>query len=155
MMNSPHTRSNRERRPRRRAFTLVEILIVVVILAILAAMVIPQFSSAAEDSRTNAIQMDLYRIRNQLEVYRNQHADTWPSYAGFVDQMTMHTDINGNTNAVQTPVFKFGPYLRELPINPETGTSDLGNGAPGTSAWYYDETTGAFHANDSALSFTW
>ena len=35
----------------RRAFTLVEILIVVVILAILAASVIPQFSSAADDSR--------------------------------------------------------------------------------------------------------
>ena len=35
----------------RRAFTLVEILIVVVILAILAAAVIPQFSSAADDSR--------------------------------------------------------------------------------------------------------
>ena len=34
-----------------RAFTLVEILIVVVILAILAAAVIPQFSSAADDSR--------------------------------------------------------------------------------------------------------
>jgi len=35
----------------RRAFTLVEILIVVVILAILAAAVVPQFTSAADDSR--------------------------------------------------------------------------------------------------------
>ena len=36
------------------AFTLVEVLIVVIILGILAAAIIPQFTSAADDGRTNS-----------------------------------------------------------------------------------------------------
>ena len=39
----------------RKAFTLVEILIVVVILGVLAAIVVPQFTSAAAESRKNSL----------------------------------------------------------------------------------------------------
>jgi len=39
-----------------RGFTLVEILIVVIILGILAAIVIPQFSSASNDARRSNVQ---------------------------------------------------------------------------------------------------
>lgn len=138
-----------------RAFTLVEILIVVVILGILAAIVIPQFSTAAESSKESALKQDVFRFREQIELYKHQHNGNAPSLANFIDQMTMATDKDGNTAAVGTAGYPFGPYLPGIPRNPFTDTVPLGDGAIGTSAWYYDEDTGEIAANDSAEHRAW
>ncbi len=138
-----------ERRMMRQGFTLVEVLIVVVILAILAAISIPQFSTAAEDTRDNSIRMSVFRIRTQLEIYREQHDGQLPALATFAAQMTSHTDIHGTTAAAYSPTFRFGPYLLQIPTNPRTLTNDVTDGDAGTSAWYYNELTGDFRANDS------
>lgn len=138
-----------------RAFTLVEILIVVVILGILAAIVIPQFSTAAQSSKESALKQDVFRFREQIELYRHQHNGEPPTLAGFIDQMTMATDADGNTAAPGTAGYPYGPYLPGIPRNPFTDTIPIGDGAVGTSAWYYDEDTGDIHANDSAEHRAW
>ena len=135
-----------------RAFTLVEILIVVVILGILAAMVIPQFSNAAESSKETALKQDLFRVREQIELYRQYHSGNPPTLTDFIDQMTLASDQDGNTAAPGTSGYPYGPYLPSIPRNPFTDTVPLGAGAVGTSAWYYDETTGHIAANDSAIT---
>ena len=56
----------------RNAFTLIEILIVVVILGILAAVVVPQFTNAAEDANDAAVRSQLQTLRGQIELYRAQ-----------------------------------------------------------------------------------
>jgi prepilin-type N-terminal cleavage/methylation domain-containing protein len=56
-----------------RAFTLIEILIVVVILSILAAIVLPQFSNAADSARDVSVHMNLFRTRNQIALYQFKH----------------------------------------------------------------------------------
>jgi general secretion pathway protein G len=138
------------RRPSvRGAFTLVEILIVVFILGILAALVIPQFTSAAATSRENSIKMDLHRLRVQIEIYIQQHDGKPPTLAEFTQQMTM-ANAQGQTAAVGTPGYTLGPYIQTVPVNPNTSTRDVGDGDVGTSAWYYNENTGEFRANDSA-----
>jgi type II secretion system protein G len=150
--------SRKTRRPRPassrdfRGFTLVEILIVVVILGILAAIVVPQFVSAASESRDSSIKMDLHRIRQQLEVYRQQHNGDYPTLAEFPDQMTQYSAADGTTNAAAGPGFPNGPYIREIPANPRNQLRTVTNGAVGTSGWYYNEATGEFRANDSAAS---
>jgi len=99
-----------------RGFTLVEILIVVVILGILAAIVIPQFTSASESAKSSSLGTQLQTIRSQLELYQVQHNGNYPT----LDQlnadwgvMTGETDVDGAI-AAGNP---FGPYLQQAPAN--------------------------------------
>ncbi|HNQ21489.1 MAG TPA: type II secretion system protein [Phycisphaerae bacterium] len=73
----------------RRAFTLVEILIVVVILAILAAAVIPQFTEASDDSREAATGIIVRSIQRQISA---QYAK-----AGAFPAAVLATWFEGNT----------------------------------------------------------
>ena len=56
--------------PCRRAFTLVEILIVVVILGILAAIIIPSFTNASEDTKQTAFIASVKNFSNAAMVFR-------------------------------------------------------------------------------------
>src|SRR5437773_10849404 len=108
------------RRTRASGFTLVEILIVVIILGILAAIVIPQFTSASQDARKNSVVSQLQTLRSQLELYKLQHLDQLPSTliggSPAWTQMTIKTDAAGATGV--GTAFPFGPYLQADPANP-------------------------------------
>jgi len=52
----------------RSAFTLVEVLIVVIVLGILAAAIIPQFTSAADEGRTNSAAMVTKAMMRKVSV---------------------------------------------------------------------------------------
>ena len=137
-------------------FTLVEILIVVVILGILAAIVIPQFTDASTEAKTSSLCSDLQTVRSQLELYKIQHNDALPvpeSGGATWTEMTMYTDISGNTNATKTAVYKYGPYLQKIPTNPFNDSSviDVDGATIGDSGggWNFNTTTGAFYADDS------
>jgi general secretion pathway protein G len=145
-------------------FTLVEILIVVVILGILAAIVIPQFTEASTEAKTSSLCTDLQTVRSQIELYKIQHNDALPGAVTGVDfesAMTKYTDQTGALATTQEPGDGvYGPYLQKIPSNPfitdsDTADSDAvdeGTDSPGggTTGWYFNTTTGAFNANDSA-----
>lgn len=133
----------------RSAFTLVEVLIVVIILGILAAIVVPQFTNASSDAKMTSLKTNLQTIRGQIQLYKLQHNDTYPTAAGFVNQMTLASKADGSTAAVGTAGFDLGPYLQTIPANPYTNANAVGAGAVGTSDWFYDEATGTFRANDA------
>src|SRR4051812_45990904 len=111
------------RRNRKGGFTLVEILIVVIILGILAAIVIPQFTSASQDARKNSLTSQLQTLRSQIELYKLQHLDALPTHlatASFAtpwDQLTNKTDNAGAIGTV-AGTHVFGPYLQADPTNP-------------------------------------
>ena len=137
-------------RGRNRAFTLVEILIVVVILGILAAIVVPQFTNAANDARGGNITTQLQTLNNQNELFAARNNGTYPDYAvdGWGDDATAGTMIGDD-------------YLKTEPANPawndaatNTTIEVVASGVTGsaTAAWvfdgeriyasYYNETTG-------------
>ena len=150
-----------------KAFTLVEILIVVIILGILAAIVIPQFTEASNDARESALASDLQTARSQLELYKVQHLEKYPSLSeavtptldttNFIARMTGKTDQDGKLDAAGA----FGPYLQKFPTNPFVSSGgnlvDFGTAepAPGTgNGWYFNTSTGKFSANDSTTGHT-
>lgn len=64
----------------KKAFTLVEILIVVAILGILAAIVLPQFQSHTQQAKESAAKDNLRILRNAIELYAAQHDGVPPGY---------------------------------------------------------------------------
>ena len=57
-------------RLRRKAFTLVELVIVVLVLGIIAAIAAPKMFDTANDARQNATRQSLAVIRDAIQLYR-------------------------------------------------------------------------------------
>jgi general secretion pathway protein G len=129
----------------RKGFTLVEILIVVIILGILAAIVIPQFTNASEDARKSSLSSQLQTLRSQVELYKLQHRDAYPTTDGSADptkwdwtKLTGKTDETGAASAAATAV---GPYLQQTMVNSLTGSSTFA-AAPGVGVGFTLATDG-------------
>lgn len=136
----------------RKAFTLVEILIVVVILGILAAIVIPQFTSASEDAQVSSAESQLQTVRNQIELFRVRNNGTPPALDDIFDGDAADplTEPAGGWLSIVN-----ADYLRVAPQNPRTGTATVVAGvdapaaavAQGDDGWVYDEATGRIWMN--------
>ncbi len=144
-----------------KGFTLVEILIVVVILGILAAIIIPRFSTATDQARDSMLKENLRNVRTQMTIYSIQHLDTAPgtdengtiSADLFAEHLTGFSDINGNTNPTRTAVYSFGPYLSKIPANPITGKTtiaiadEMPESCNGDDGWIYVPNSMSFIAD--------
>src|SRR3954470_19742057 len=104
------------RRTTRKGFTLIEILIVVIILGILAAIVIPQFTSASTEARQGNLKSQLQTLRSQIALYKLQHRDIPPTLTNFWTVMTTKTDDTGAVNATAA-LNKYGPYYDAAVVN--------------------------------------
>ncbi|HEX4795019.1 MAG TPA: prepilin-type N-terminal cleavage/methylation domain-containing protein [Humisphaera sp.] len=114
-----------ERSTSRRGFTLIEILIVVIILGILAAIVIPQFSSATNDARKSTLASTAQTVRSEIALYQVQHNGVLPGTGAsgfdsnvFWTQLTTKTDQNGAAYSGSSTTGPFGPYMQSMPSNP-------------------------------------
>ena len=101
----------------RRAFTLVELLIVIIIIAVLAAIAVPKFASSSERSKASSLKAQLGLVREAMERF---HADTgyYPWHLGqltftkqqFEDEGGKVCDGQGNLDAIAATSFQ-GPYM--------------------------------------------
>jgi prepilin-type N-terminal cleavage/methylation domain-containing protein len=163
-----------------KGFTLVELLIVVIILAILAAIVVPQFSANTAQAQLAAIDTNLGSMRSAIDLYTVQHNNVRPGVAtsgagaagterAFVDQLTLFTLPNGTVSATGG-AGTLGPYLKQIPAEPvstsstvvvDTATAGLQvvtAGTPtvflgtGAGGWKYATQTGQIIVNSPAIA---
>ena len=152
---------------KKKAFSLVEIILVVTILGILAAIVLPSFQNHTASAKESAVKSNLTTIRSQLEIYKLQHGGVPPGYvngaeapiAELVLQLTATSTVTGAVSASKVPIdpYLYGPYLKKIPENPFNGLSTIAYVAEGTefsaaadgtsSGWLYKKETGELRVN--------
>lgn len=145
-------RTNRKRN-RAGAFTLVEILIVVVILGILAAIVVPQFTNAADEARGGNVQTQQTTIETQLELWAARNNGTYPDLVtdGWGAVGTANTMV-GENYLKSPPRNPFSPAANATDVTQVTmadpaaadAEADSGNGSRG---WVYDRANGLIRAD--------
>ena len=159
---------------KRNGFTLVEVLIVTVILALLAAIVLPEFSNASAIARASMLRDDLRIMRSQIMVFKAQHNGVSPGYPNcdtshaptaetLADHIVKASNTDGQTADVGTVGYDYGPYMREIPENPinaKTSVRMIADGAEFPNApqdqdgWIYQPSTLIFKADCSGSDDT-
>ena len=131
------------RRAAVRGFTLIEILIVVVILGILAAIIIPQFTDAADSAGVASARTQLQTMRSQIELFYSQ-VGKYPGAALPADgPYTAGQDWSTQLNA--------GGYLRSATVSwPALFTATYAVGTGGLTLAY----TGTYDVDGPSGSAT-
>lgn len=134
----------------RRAFTLVEILIVVILLGILAAIIIPSFTESTNKARITTTYSELQKIRSHLEVFEVRNGGRRPAIE----------EDDGTWGEIVGP-----EYLMSAPTNAWVGGSNSQRIHFASAAdvafqtdygWIYDPDSdtiwaGSFDVNDEAI----
>ncbi len=114
-----HFFENARRRPGRRGFTLVELLVVIVVLAVLAAIVLPKFMDSGKRSKEAALKSDLKLLRNAIVLF---HTDTGYYPKDLADLAATSAPATGlDSSGTERPITAsmwHGPYIQELPKDP-------------------------------------
>ena len=96
----------------KKAFSLVELMIVVAVLGILAAIVVPQFQDNSTQAKKAVAKDNIRLLRSTIELYAAQHSGVPPGYEND-NPATVPTFANFLTQTMET-----GNYLLKMPDNP-------------------------------------
>ncbi len=114
-------------------------------MGILAAVVIPQFSNASQNSKTNTLAAQMHTVNSAVAIYRMQHMDTLPDLSTGWTPLITQTNPQGNASG--SPLF--GPYLTSVPVNAITGGTTISTTAAAGVDWVWNPTTGIVTALDT------
>ncbi len=135
---------------KRRAFSLIELVIVVVIIGIIGAIAIPRMSRGAAGAQDAALAGNLAVLRNAIDLFETEHPGIYPAVATFVEQLTTYTNAAGAAQATKDATYIYGPYLRAvppLPVGAKKGSTGVAAADAAGIGWIYNEATGAIRAN--------
>jgi general secretion pathway protein G len=97
----------RQRRPKRAGFTLIEVLLVVAILGVIAAAVVPALLSRQQGAYEQQTRNNIKNLQNILTMYALDHDGTFPNGGrDALNQLTSASDYHGK---------KLGAYIDNVP----------------------------------------
>jgi general secretion pathway protein G len=130
----------------RKAFTLVEMVVVIVILGILAAIAVPKLINTSGVATDNGLKQSLSIVRDAIDYYASQNAGAYPGADG--SETTFKNDLK--------------PYIRgsfpKCPVAPKSDTVRIETTAgttvanDATDGWVYNNQDGTFIVNSTATS---
>jgi len=123
----------------RRAFSLVELVVVVLIVGILAAVAAPKMFDTSTKARESATKASLSVVRNAIELYYSENG-SYPSSA--------------TTLAANLQKYIKGPFPVSAYGKKDSSVLD-GTAADGSTGWVYDKSTGNFWVNDATNFNLW
>ena len=151
--HSPKVAAKDRKPSARRAFSLVEVLIVVAIMATLAAIVVPRFFDSVQDADVAVALNNLQNMRLIIERYRGNHHGRMP--AASLHELINRTNAKGEIGT--TDEYPYGPYLTDIPTNPLNGLFSvrvIADSKPNVSevtgafGWLYHPATGHIFLDD-------
>jgi general secretion pathway protein G len=92
----------------RKAFTLIELLIVIVILGGLAAVVAPGLMDAADEAKRDTVCLKMNDLKKRFDMFKLDNGVYPDTEEGFEALLS-------NPDAEKYPNYRTQPYLRELP----------------------------------------
>lgn len=153
-------RPNPSRSTSRRGFTLAELVVVIAVLGVTAALGLPRFAAAESVDHEARLGESIRDLRRAVTVYTAQHNDVPPGHPdgrvaasptadALIAQLTGWTDADGRATQSAHNAFRFGPYLRAIPLNVVSELSTVRFVAPGrpidtpmdVAGWVYQPNT--------------
>ena len=104
------------RHPYRRAFTLIEILVVIAIIAILAAILFPVFSRSRENARRSSCQSNLKQIGLGFAQYVQDYDEKYPLIACGSSSYNNGTEPPAAIGLTQGWAIQMQPYLKSTQV---------------------------------------
>jgi len=140
----------------RRAFSLVELVMVVATLGIIAMIAIPRLAGAAANADAAAMVANVTVLQNAIDIYAAEHNNLNPTQDGdrsvnrngvrFAARLTGPTDDAGRAGGL------FGPYLLRVPRNPDNDKNTIPiDGVPlgaNLAGWRYSSARGIILPDD-------
>ncbi len=129
-----------------------------VILAVLAAIVVPQFSQASSEANLNTLLGNLQTVRSQIQLYKVQHRDLLPGQDAFGGNVAEADFIADLTNDE-----KYGSYVNKIPENlfiaaaadrdaitcVNNNNADAAPPGDEGTGWWFNAANGDFRANST------
>ncbi len=96
-------------KPSEAGFTLIEIMVVVIVLAIMASIVVPQFTGITKDAKVSAAKQNLKTLKGAI----NRFQITMDRYPTMEEGLSVLV-----TQPAEGAEGWSGPYVDELPVDP-------------------------------------
>ena len=150
--------SNIQNRPN--GFTLLEIIIVIVILSVLTGAAIPMVRNTVRRERESDLRLALRQIRQAIDRYKLYHDQSngtaipieWKTQSGYPKELKLLVEGFTPANVVGTSDARVR-FLRRLPIDPMTGSSDWGlrsyKDKPDSTSWGGDDVFDVYSKSDA------